>query len=153
MTDDAAGHILHNILNPPAEPGPPYTHTFAPHEPDPAEALAWLREQITWWLDYARTNAARRPITSMRSHEMRNLIADCEAKLTILDLWQEASRSRWDLPEGVAEGRDPDERMRDDAVADTLDEVVSLLAAGYRHCEGYDRYWGIPPTYTLTEGE
>ena len=46
MSDDAMGHILHNILNPPAEPGPPYTHTLDLAPPDPAEAVAWLRKQI-----------------------------------------------------------------------------------------------------------
>jgi hypothetical protein len=29
--------------------------------------------------------------------------------------------------------------------------TVSLLAAAYRHREGYARYWGTLPTHTLTE--
>jgi len=28
-----AGHFLHNLLNPPSMPGPPYTHTIVPPEP------------------------------------------------------------------------------------------------------------------------
>ena len=39
-------------------------------------------------LDYARQNAARRPINPMRSHEMRDLIAGCEAELAILDEYE-----------------------------------------------------------------
>jgi hypothetical protein len=87
----------------------------------------------------------------MEANDPQDTIARCEAELAILDVWQEASQSRWDLPEGVAEGRDPDERMRDDAVAGVLDEVARLLAAGFRHCDGYARYWGDPVTHTITE--
>ena len=87
------------------------------------------REQIAKDLDDAQKNAARRPITPMRSHEMRDLIARCEASLAILDEY-EARDSDVDLMLG------PDVLRQREWCGLRL--AVRLLAAGYKHCPGYD---------------
>ncbi len=105
------------------------------------EAVKWLREQIGWWLDYGRQNAARRPITPLRSHEMRDLVARCEAELAILDgcddqeSWLESARE--------GEPGDPTLSLewREGFVA-ALRQVRELVASGYRHREGYAQHWG-----------
>jgi hypothetical protein len=151
----AAGHLLHNIFAAPAEPGPPYTHVFDPSPPDPDEAVAWLREQINWWLEYARKNAARRPITPMRSHEMRGMIARCEAELAILGEHGPADFTAYGNQMCRRCVWGDDEPDRDDDAHHWVFcpcRTIRLLAAGYRHREGYARFWGEPVTHTLTEG-
>jgi hypothetical protein len=141
MTDDAMGHLLHNIFAAPAEPGPPYTHTFSPLAPDPAEAVAWLREQISWTFEYARTVAQRRPVNPARSHEMRDLLADCEAKRGLLDICERVIHE------------DEGHEYYSDGWSGLAVARITLrhLAFAYRHREGYAAHWSTPPTHTITE--
>ena len=104
------------------------------------EAVAWLREQVTWSLDYARKNAARRPVNPMRSHEMRDLIADCEAHLALLDEHGD---------EHMCFSNSHDGNTWDWWIGDC--RVMTTLASAYRHREGYDRYWGEMVTHAITE--
>ena len=60
-------------------------------------------------------------------------LRDIAAKRHILALYEE--QAGYDLPEGVHDGRDPDERMRDEAVREALREVVAALAAVYEEAE------------------
>ena len=222
VSDDAMGHLLHNILAAPAESGPPYTHTFSPLSPDPDEAVAWLREQIEddkqaaliisnggfaperwdtdppgqvnperltqakavdalladddpafpldgYWvalyawerendepetarvrasdLPAAIVNDGRREADHIRRHDPLNTVADCEAKLAILD----ACLPDASMDEAVDNGDISAEEYVSTEAMGAI--VLRLLAAGYRHRDGYARYWGTPPTHTLTEGE
>jgi Family of unknown function (DUF6221) len=229
MTDDAMGHLLHNIFATPDGPGPPYTHTFDPSPPDPDEAVAWLREQIEGDLAAARiigpggydpqrwdtdppgqVNCAsmgasaaitaalgpdadsscgwvrleswdrcpgdpedvresavpvalvedgRREVDHIRRHDPRNVVADCEAKLAILD--EHVSDGGPSYPQCIRCA----DTHRDDCDCGWLSlggehwrsaqdfpcRTVRLLAAAYRHQNGYARYWGDPVTHTITE--
>lgn len=109
------------------------------------EGVKWLRDQVNWTLDYARTNAARRPINPMRSHEMRDLIAGCEAELAILDAhgWDEIGKF------GSVEIRrclvclSDREGYEEQWEADPWPcSTVRLVASGYKHREGYAQHWG-----------
>ena len=62
-------------------------------------------------------------------NDPKRVLADIEAKRRILALYE--AQPGWYLPEGVSEGRDPDERERDEAVREALGEVVSILAGVY----------------------
>lgn len=192
MTDDAAGHLLHNIFAVPSEPGPPYTHTVDLTPPDPAEAVAWLRGQIegdkalallaccqgdgVWAVRhdgcdeecpdpcpkagqchagycwhctvegdsiciYDEGGHDGDQAAHIARHDPQDVTAGCEAKLAILDehglydVNDEAyCRICGDCPQVPYPCR-----------------TVSLLAAGFRHREGYARFWGTPVTHTLTE--
>jgi Family of unknown function (DUF6221) len=186
MSDAAAGHLLHNIFAAPAEPGPPYTHTFSSLRPDPAEAVTWLRKQIEG--DKAAAEAATpgpwaweatgekdsswavglvqdedgntlsgqiepgegiiidgvcegidgnlADAAHIGLHNPAGVIADCEAKLAILD-----------------NAADDAERYGEESLEGRIAlHFVDLLASAYRHREGYARYWGTPASHTLTEG-
>lgn len=145
MTDDAAGHLLHNIFAAPAEPGPPYTHTIDLSPPDPAEAVAWLREQIEGDFARARYILDKRGAHPDPRREMHDAIADCEAKLAILDeCLADAS-----MDAALENGDISTEEYVSAVVTGTI--ILRLLASAYRHREGYNRFWGTPPTHTLTE--
>ena len=135
VSEDAMGHLLHNIFAAPTEPGPPYTHTFSPLAPDPAEAVAWLREQIDGDLARARHILDKRGAHPDPRREMHDAIADCESKLAILD---EAADVADQYGEESLHGR-------------IALHFVDLLAGAYRHREGYARFWGDPVTHTLTK--
>lgn len=196
MTDDATGHLLHNIFAAPAEPGPPYTHTFSPLSPDPAEAVAWLRAQIesdkaageaatpgpwaweatgekdsSWAVGLVQDEAGNTlsgqiepgegiiidgvgegidgnlaDAAHIALHNPAEAVADCEAKLAILDLYARINED---------DERSHEAFLRNGEFSglahDTARQFVSLLAAGYRHRGGYARFWGTPVTHTLTE--
>jgi Family of unknown function (DUF6221) len=74
-------------------------------------------------------------------NDPRQVIADCEADLNVLSLWQDPAEVG-NLPEGVHDGRDPDERERDIALAEAVDDIVSMIAGRYRHWPGYGQHWG-----------
>jgi hypothetical protein len=76
-------------------------------------------------------------------HDPARVLREVEAGRKILAAWEDADRRRYDLPEGVSEGRDPAERLRDDAVAVVLDEIVAIRAAVYSDHEGYLDEWRI----------
>jgi hypothetical protein len=65
-------------------------------------------------------------------------IADCGAKLTLLD-----EHSLSEYGDGC--------RTCYGTLAYPC-PTIRILAAACRHREGYDRYWGTPATHTLTEG-
>ena len=163
MSDDAMGHILHNILNPSAEPGPPYTHTLSPLSPDPAEAVAWLRREIESDLGRARHMLDKRGAHPDPRREMHDAIADCEAKLAILDGHHILSRDH--VGENYDEfsvvsigGANKDHGCvtchyygMGGVKGHGICWTVRYLASAYRHREGYARFWGTPVTHTLTE--
>ena len=113
------------------------------------EMLSWLREAITWWLDYARQNAARRPITPMRSHEMRGLIARCEAELAILDehyiLFNGDRNEKYEQYSIMPPPFPPEDcgcvtchyASRGGVNGYGICRTVRILAAGYRHHPGW----------------
>jgi hypothetical protein len=165
MTDDAIGHLLHNIFATPDGPGPPYTHTFDPSPPDPAEAVAWLREQVK--MDHNRwraTLAQVRPVEAggitvlpggfealAQFEDAQDHVADCEAKLAILD----EHAAVWD-DYRTADGDESDTRECETCEPPGTPDnypcrTVRFLASAYRHRDGYDRYWGTPSTHTITE--
>lgn len=78
-------------------------------------------------------------------HDPRDVLADCEAKLAILDLCEAM------LPVGdeckdehYQDGRDDDEIMRDEAVAELAEDILSLMADGYKHRDGWADHWACP---------
>lgn len=75
----------------------------------------------------------------MASHDPRRVLREVEAKRRILADYE--NQYGYDLPEGVAEGRDPDERMRDQASSDALGIVAADLAAVYSDHPDYNPDW------------
>ena len=71
-------------------------------------------------------------------HDPARVLREVEAKRRILDMWESPEAAKH--PGGV-DGRDPDEQMRDVAVADAIDEVVRLLALGYSDHPDYQESW------------
>jgi len=67
-------------------------------------------------------------------------LREVAAKRAILNEWEDADRHRYHLPEGVSEGRDDAERLRDDAVAEAMDTVIAHLAAVH---SGHPDYPGL----------
>lgn len=177
MTPDAAGEMLHNIFAAPAEPGPPYTHTFAPLQPDPAQAVAWLRKQIE-----------QRRYLAQRTVELGNAVHWTELSSGVLmTIAADAPQDNWDgvHPMGdssltrLMEANDPQDTIArcqaELAMLDICQRVIGedegheyysdgwsglavariairFLAAAYRHHDGYAQFWGGPaPTHTITE--
>ena len=127
-------------------------------------AMTWLREQVTGTLEYARKNADRRPINPMRSHEMRDLTARCEAELAAIGehrlviaapgggwyhapwriLVEEPTWERlWGLTSGVTEEHCRACRCRFPC------PVLRLAASGYRHRDGYPAHWASAAPYKV----
>lgn len=77
-------------------------------------------------------------------HDPRGRIADCEAKLAIIGrceaLAEPEGEALWDW---LAE-REDDEAKRDRALADFADDILALLADGYRHRPGWAGHWACP---------
>ena len=67
------------------------------------------------------------------------ILRGVDARREILAMWQDQPGR--DLPEGVHDGRDPDERERDEALKNTLEQVVRLLAAECSDHPGYREEW------------
>lgn len=81
----------------------------------------------------------------MEANDPQDTIARCEAELGILGLCgAHLDRDPREIPDGCHEGRDDDEIKRDEALADLADDVLSLLAGGYRHCDGWAARWACP---------
>ena len=71
----------------------------------------------------------------MEANDPQDTIARCEAELAILD-----------------NAADDAERYGEESLEGRIAlHFVDLLAGAYRHREGYNRFWGTPPTHTLTE--
>jgi Family of unknown function (DUF6221) len=71
------------------------------------------------------------------------VVADCESKLAIIGRCEELV-SLAELGDGAHDGRDPDERERDEALADEANDFLSLIAEVYRHREGWADHWACP---------
>jgi hypothetical protein len=97
------------------------------------EIAAWLRTQAE-----ADPWRAGRP-SGVFVDDLRTEAARAESVLAVLVEYEGAAG--FDLEAGVSEGRDYDERERDDAVKDALGHVVRLLAYGYRRREGWKEAW------------
>jgi hypothetical protein len=174
VSDEAAGEMLRNVLNPPPEPGPPYLHTLS--APDPEEAVKWLREQVegdraaavaacdgnmetaAWRLrDHPGDSAFVRdglgdtvvydeglPLEAeavhIALHDPRDVIADCEAKLAILD-----EHGPYEMGDEVY-----CRICGDCPQVDYPCPTVHLLAAGFRHRDGYRQHWGEPVPFSIT---
>jgi len=78
-------------------------------------------------------------------HDPARVLREVAAKRAILDEWEDTSGRRYHLPEGVSEGRDDDERLRDDAVAEAMDTVIAHLAAVYSGHPDYRPEWALSP--------
>jgi hypothetical protein len=74
-------------------------------------------------------------------HDPARVLRDVAAGRAILAEYDEAAQSPYDLPEGVSEGRDDDERERDAYLIDVLDGVVRHLAAVHSDHPDYDPGW------------
>jgi hypothetical protein len=122
-------------------------------EPGP---LDWLQTQVVTDLKLARRMAAGEPreahfredasdpgmrdvLGFLQAHGPQWVIDDCEAKLAIIGLCEAQ------LPvDAEYDGRDPDEIMRDEALAELADDILALLADGYRHRDGWAGHWACP---------
>ena len=62
-------------------------------------------------------------------HDPADALADIAADRAILDMYE--GQDGHDLPEGVRDGRDPDERQADEAVKGALEQVVRIRAARF----------------------
>ena len=88
----------------------------------PAKSLAFLAARLDE--DEAEARRGAGP-PSLRRRQLR----EAEAKRQILT-WAE-SQSGYDLPDGVHDGRDPDERESDQQLSDMLSDIMRVLAAVY----------------------
>lgn len=109
-------------------------------------AVEWLRIQVEadldrfgWIKDHAGSLAVA--FEEAQVAEARQRVADCEAKLAILDLLEDQLERDPRENDGYSEGRDDGEIKRDEALADFAGDVLSLLAQGYRHRDGYAEHW------------
>jgi Family of unknown function (DUF6221) len=73
------------------------------------------------------------------------VLDDIAAKRQILDLWEDPATVET-LPEGVHDGRDPDERDVQVATAYAIDQVVRLLVAPFHAHPDYDTSWAVETT-------
>jgi Family of unknown function (DUF6221) len=74
-------------------------------------------------------------------HDPVRVLREVAAKRAILAEYKESLQFPYDLPEGIADGRDDDERERDAYLIDVLDGVVRHLAAVYSGHPGYREEW------------
>jgi hypothetical protein len=110
-----------------------------------SDPVGWLREQVTWWLDYARKGAARRPITPMRSHEMRGLVARCEAELALLAVHVPAAGTHPPECEVCAIWEDSGEEFTEGVPVLWPCLTLAIVAAGHRNDAGYAEHWNPQP--------
>lgn len=81
----------------------------------------------------------------IEANDPQDTIARCEAELAILDRCEALlPPDPEDLDEHYEDGRDDDERMRDEALADLADGVLALVADGYRYRQGWVDHWACP---------
>lgn len=95
----------------------------------------WAWDQVTGEEpdDYTSGVAAlaevgRREFDHIIRHDPRNVVADCEAKIAILDRYERQAAK-------YGENCMEEDRMW------VLEPVVELLATGYRHREGFREEW------------
>lgn len=66
-------------------------------------------------------------------------LRDVAADRAALELWRH--QDGYDLPDGVAEGRDPDERERDEALAAMLEHVARIRITRWNDHPDYREDW------------
>lgn len=72
-------------------------------------------------------------------HDPARVLRSVTADRELLEAY--ASQDGYDLPESVHDGRDPDERERDEDLQDTLAWVIRVRAAVYSDHPGYQNEW------------
>ena len=75
-------------------------------------------------------------------HDPARVLREVAAKRAILGDYEEAAERPYDLPEGIHDGRDDDEREIDQCQIDVLESILRHLAAVYRDHPDYDPAWG-----------
>lgn len=71
------------------------------------------------------------------------MLAEVEAKRWIIDMWEDDPSAVRTLPDGVHDGRDPDEVETQVAVAEVVDDIVRILALPYADHPDYDPAWAV----------
>lgn len=72
-------------------------------------------------------------------HDPARALRDIAADRAVLELWE--SQDGYDLPDGVSEGRDPDERERDEALAAMLEHVARIRVTRWNDHPDYREDW------------
>jgi hypothetical protein len=115
-------------------------------------AVAWLRrtvsEQSAWQPPSEERLQSALTSGEMSVNEVRwvryaakLLESGRAALLKVIDLCEDQMDRDPRENDGYSEGRDDDEIKRDEALADFAGDVLSLLAQGYRHRDGYAEHW------------
>lgn len=73
-------------------------------------------------------------------HDPARVLRDVAAKRRILEMWEDPADVAH-LPDGVVDGRDPDERDEQIATASVIDVIVRDLAAVYAEHPDYRQEW------------
>ncbi|HLK73776.1 MAG TPA: DUF6221 family protein [Streptosporangiaceae bacterium] len=132
-------HVSHSLCDPSCDDGCPDAgrcHAAAADPGGECRCCAVAGDDILIYEEGGHTQAQA---VHIARHDPRDVIADCEAKLAILDEYE--AQPGFDLEPGVSEGRDDAERLRDEGVKYALENVVRLLAEGCRHREGWRKEW------------
>jgi hypothetical protein len=90
------------------------------------------------WLPLGKPDAAARANAAAR-YDPARVLREVEAKRNRLQRYLE--QPGWDLPEGVQDGRDPDEAEADEAVKAALGYEVREDAAVYSDHPDYQAGW------------
>jgi hypothetical protein len=112
--------------------------------------LDWLQTQVVTDLTRWRGLEAAYAVDAEREggtlwRQARDRVADCEAKLAIIGQCEAALPiAGEDKDEHYQDGRDDDEIMRDEALAELADDILALLADGCKHREGWADHWACP---------
>lgn len=75
-------------------------------------------------------------------NDPKRVLAEVEAKRQIIKMWEDPASVRT-LPEGIRDGRDPDEVEVQVAIAEVVDDMVCVLALPYAAHPDYDPAWTI----------
>jgi hypothetical protein len=68
------------------------------------------------------------------------VLAEVDARRRIIEMWEDPAAVRI-LPDGVRDGRDPDEVEIQVGIAEAIDDVVCVLAMPYAGHPDYDQAW------------
>jgi hypothetical protein len=82
----------------------------------------------------ARMANAARPRAELALRQITALRAICA-------LYEESTEHRYDLPAGVHDGRDDDERLRDEAVWLAVEDIMMHVASVWAGHPDFDRAW------------
>jgi hypothetical protein len=84
--------------------------------------------------DCTRADAAH-----IARHDPASVLRDIAADRAILDMLEEQPGR--DLPDGISDGRDPDEQEADEAARQTLEQVARIRAARFASHPAYRQEW------------